>query len=105
MGVCVNGKADQAERPGERMGVGTVTKRGELATGSVAWNVVQFFRANPDEELLTDDIRAKWSESAARIPQLLAPSVSAGLLNRRQEPRDNGAGGVRFVYSAGPELR
>lgn len=87
-----------------------MTKRGGLATGSVAWNVVQFFRANPDEELLTGDICAKWASANASVPQLLEPSVKLGYLAKRVESRTGDSemrqpGGVRFVYSAGPALR
>lgn len=83
-----------------------MTKRGDLATGSVAWNVVQFFRANPDEELLTEDIRVKWAGPASRVPQLLENAVKAGLIaNELQPRRPKCGGGVQIVYFAGPALR
>lgn len=88
------------------MGVSEVTKRGELATGSVAWNVVQFFRANPDEELLTEDIRVKWASPTSRVPQLLDKAVNAGLVGVEEQPRrPNCGGGVQLVYFAGHALR
>ena len=83
-----------------------MTKRGELATGSVAWNVVQFFRANPDEELLTEDIRVKWAGPDSRVPQLLDKAVKAGFIASEMQPRrPKCGGGVQIVYFAGPELR
>ncbi len=72
-------------------------------TGSRQARVVEFFRAQPDEELLSNDIATKFGGHPHQVAVLLRPVMAAGLLSVRKERRDE-AGGVRFVYSAGPNL-
>jgi hypothetical protein len=79
-------------------------RRNDLVVGSLAWSVVEYFRANIDEELLTEDIAIRWDVPVnRRVPQTLQGAVACGLLACRQENRASG-GGYRNVYSAGPML-
>jgi len=50
--------------------------------GSLASQVIGFFRHNPDEELLLDDITDKFDATRGNIHTLLADAVKADLLAR-----------------------
>ena len=50
--------------------------------GSLASQVIGFFRHNPDEELLLDDITDKFDATRGNIHTLLADAVKADLLVR-----------------------
>lgn len=72
-------------------------------TGSRQARVVEWFKANPDEDLYSQDIAMKFGGHPHQVAVSLRPCVAAGLLAVRKEKRDE-AGGVKFVYSAGPAL-
>ena len=72
-------------------------------TGSRQARVVEWFRECPDEELYSQDIATKFGGHPYQVAARLRPCVAAGLLSVRKEKRDK-AGGVKFVYSAGPAL-
>jgi hypothetical protein len=83
-----------------------MTQRGTIVEGSTAWHVVEFFRRNPDEWLLTDDITLRWDLPAGfRVPQALRGAVGEGWLSVQRTNREPGSGGgYRCVYSAGPKI-
>ena len=57
--------------------------------------VMDYFKANPDEELLNDDVEAKFGKPLKRsIYEELRPAVKDGLLKTRKE-------GFSLVYSLG----
>ncbi len=66
--------------------------------GSLAAQVVYFFRANAGEELTLDDITAKFDASRGNIHTQLRPAVEVGLL-----ARDRNADG-EYVYQAGARI-
>jgi len=70
---------------------------------SVAWQVVEFFRRAPDDELWSSDVVLKFGGHPDQVAVTLRPAVKAGLLSVRQESRGE-LGGVRGVYTAGPAL-
>lgn len=66
---------------------------------SVAGRVVEFFVANPEEELTSTDIVEKFACPITNLPTQLAPAVRAGLL-----AKVGGAGGAPNTYRAGPRV-
>jgi hypothetical protein len=66
--------------------------------GSLAAQVVYFFRANAGEELTLDDITAKFDASRGNIHTQLRPAVEVGLLQR-----DRNADG-EYIYTAGARI-
>ncbi len=88
-------------------GGGMSTKRGHIFQGSLAWCVIEFFKRNPDDELATEDIHAKWDvPPSRRVPQALKGAVQGRWLSLRRESRGPGCGGgYRHVYGAGVKLR
>jgi hypothetical protein len=70
---------------------------------SVAWQVVEFFRRAPDDELWSSDVVLKFGGHPDQVAVTLRPAVKAGLLSVRHESRGE-TGGVRGVYTAGPAL-
>ena len=63
--------------------------------GSIAWQVIEFFTTNPDEELTTSDLEAKFGKAAVQFHSLLAYAVEAGALVRRTNGDDE------LVYAIG----
>ena len=62
--------------------------------------VVLYFGRNPDEELTSHDVLAKWGISDVRIVRnSLRYAVEQGVITRQWQP------GQLAVYSAGPVLR
>jgi hypothetical protein len=62
--------------------------------------VVLYFGRNPDEELTSHDVLAKWGISDVRIVRnSLRYAVRQGVITRHWQP------GQLAVYSAGPVLR
>lgn len=72
--------------------------------GSVADRVLAFFRANPDEELSSPDIAAKFGVNQDGVRVLLRSAIAAEYLAVRQAPNSIGRGTPMLVYSAGPRL-
>ena len=64
-------------------------------SGSVAFKVIEFFTTNPDEELSTDNLEAKFGKPAAQFHTHLALALQAGILKRRTNDDDE------LVYSLG----
>ena len=52
--------------------------------GSLASQVISFFRNNPDEELLLDDITDKFAATRGNVHTLLSDAVKAELLARER---------------------
>ena len=68
--------------------------------GSFASLVVDFFLANPEEELSPDDMVIKWpSVQRKNIRTLLSSAVEAKALIRTKSPDGD------FIYSPGPNLQ
>ena len=65
---------------------------------SVPDRVCRFFASNPDEQLDTHDIAAKFDSRSNNVHTQLALCVGAGLLTRE---RDDELG---YIYTAGPRL-
>lgn len=63
--------------------------------GSVAFKVIEFFTTNPDEELSTDNLEAKFSKPAAQFHSILGGALQAGVLKRHTNDDDE------LVYSLG----
>lgn len=63
--------------------------------GSLPGKMTGFFAANPDEELMLDDIVEKFDVTRNNIHTLLKPAVDAGLLARAKN--DDG----EHIYTAG----
>jgi hypothetical protein len=63
--------------------------------GSVAYRVIEFFTTNPDEELSTDNLEAKFGKPAAQFHSILATALTAGVLQRKTNDDDE------LVYSLG----
>lgn len=66
--------------------------------GSLAAQVVYFFRTNAGEELTLDDITAKFDASRGNIHTQLRPAVEVGLLQRNR----NADG--EYIYTAGARI-
>lgn len=64
-------------------------------SGSVAFKVIEFFTTNPDEELSTENLEAKFGKPAAQFHTHLAPALQSGVLKRRTNDDDE------LVYSLG----
>ena len=64
--------------------------------GSVAFRVLEFLCANPDESLSAADVAVKFDCTRNNVHTLLAPAVSAGSLIRRADPEDG-----ELVYRVG----
>ena len=64
--------------------------------GSVAFRVLEFLSANPDESLSADEVAIKFDCTRNNVHTLLAPAVSAGSLIRRQDLEDG-----ELVYRVG----
>jgi hypothetical protein len=72
----------------------------------VPMRVLLYFARNPDEELLSNDISAKWGGDLQQIAVRLSRFVELSWLEIvRTEPTSEVGGGVRNVYGAGPALR
>lgn len=68
--------------------------------GSFASLVVDFFIANPDEELTPHDMAIKWPTTPRKnIRTLLASAVQAQALIREKTLDDE------FIYKAGPNIK
>lgn len=65
---------------------------------SLASQCIAFFRANPDEHLLLDDITDKFGAVRGNIHTLLRPAVEAGMLLRGRD--DDG----EYIYQRGPAI-
>lgn len=68
-------------------------------TGSLAARVIEFFRANSDEELSNNDIAGKFDVPPTSVSALLQAAVTHALLTR-SKPVGSG-----LVYRAGPALK
>lgn len=64
--------------------------------GSVAFRVLEFLCANPDESLSAADVAVKFDCTRNNVHTLLAPAVSAGSLIRREDLEDG-----ELVYRVG----
>lgn len=64
--------------------------------GSVAFRVLEFLSANPDESLSADEVAIKFDCTRNNVHTLLAPAVSAGSLIRGQDLEDG-----ELVYRVG----
>ena len=64
--------------------------------GSVAFRVLEFLCANPDEWLSAADVAVKFDCTRNNVHTLLAPAVSAGSLIRREDLEDG-----ELVYRVG----
>ena len=64
--------------------------------GSVAYRVLEFLSANPDESLSAAEVAIKFDCTRNNVHTLLAPAVSAGSLNRKEDPEDG-----ELVYRIG----
>ena len=64
--------------------------------GSVALRVIEFLTANPDEQLSAADVAVKFDCTRVNVHTLLAQAVAAGLLVRKEDPKDG-----ELVYVAG----
>jgi hypothetical protein len=73
---------------------------GAGALGCVSVRAVLFFCENPDEELSTPDLGAKFGGCSKGNGQALKRAVHLGLLARSCAGR-----GCRATYTAGPKLR
>lgn len=72
-------------------------------TDSLPWQVVEFFRANPDEELTTQDIDSKFGQGRrSNAASVLTEAVANGLLAVRQGESSNKR--IVNTYTAGPRL-
>lgn len=61
---------------------------------------ILYFGRNPDEELTSHDVMAKWGlTNAASVRNSLRYAVSQGVISCEWKP------GQLAVYSAGPDLR
>ena len=60
--------------------------------------VIQFFSANPDEELTADDMVIKFGMQRNSVHTILRPATMAGLLSRRRDEFGD------HFYSLGPSL-
>jgi hypothetical protein len=76
-----------------------------MKPGSLPYQVVEFFRANPDEELTIDDIAIKFGLAGSRevVPRLTRP-VKSGHLQVLRTERPEYARRATNVYGAGPAL-
>lgn len=80
--------------------------------GSAAFKVIEFFTTNPDEELSTDKLEAKFGKPAAQFYSILAAALQAGVLKRHTNEEDelvyslgNGSAGVQSNPGRHPNLR
>ena len=64
--------------------------------GSVAFRVLEFLCANPDESLSAADVAVKFDCTRNNVHTLLAPAVGAGSLNRKEDLEDG-----ELVYRIG----
>lgn len=64
--------------------------------GSIAWRVIGFLTANPDESLTADDAGIKFECSSSAVHTSLGPAVLAGVLTRTEDP-----GSGELVYRRG----
>ena len=64
--------------------------------GSVAYRVLEFLSANPDESLSAAEVAIKFDCTRNNVHTLLAPAVSAGSLNRKEDLEDG-----ELVYRIG----
>lgn len=64
--------------------------------GSVAYRVLEFLSANPDESLSAAEVTIKFDCTRNNVHTLLAPAVSAGSLNRKEDLEDG-----ELVYRIG----
>lgn len=53
--------------------------------GSIAWRVIRFLAANPDESLTADDAGIKFECSTSAVHSSLGPAVLAGVLTRTED--------------------
>lgn len=75
-----------------------------MNVGSMPFRLCLFFVCQPDEELTTNDIAAKFGTSPKSIPRYLRPLVADGHLRTRRGRREGKVGQPPRIYSAGPEL-
>jgi hypothetical protein len=77
-----------------------------MKPGSLPHRVVEFFRANPEEELTIDDIAIKFGLAGSRevVPRLTRP-VQSGHLRVLRTERPEWASRSVNVYGAGPQLQ
>lgn len=66
---------------------------------SMSFRLCVYFARNPDEELSTQDIRAKFGIRGLRICEQLRKAVANRLLELAEE-----RAGKAYVYRAGPAL-
>lgn len=69
------------------------------ALSGTALLAVQFFKANPDEELTRSDASDKWALPVGALESVLQPAVSAGLITMAN------SGDLGRVWRAGPMLK
>jgi len=67
--------------------------------GSVAYRTIDFFRANPDEELSVDDIVEKFEPSTGNVSAFLAEPIKHGLIMRERDSSGE------YMFKAGPKLK
>lgn len=70
--------------------------------GSVAWNVIEFFRRRPDEELTTLDVVVKFNAREKSVRIALDPAIEAGLIKAwiGRSPSNK----PLIHYAAGPKI-
>ena len=71
-----------------------------MKASSIGLKVIGYFFRNPEEELSTADIRAKWDAPCETTH--LSAALKAGMLQVRLE--DNEDGDTERIYAAGPAL-
>ena len=72
--------------------------------GSLADRVLRFFAENPDEELTTLDIVAKFDAPPRSVRMLLLASINAEYLILGHVPPPRGRGSPMLIYKPGPRL-
>lgn len=65
---------------------------------SLAGKVITFFQNNPEEELYSTDVAAKWQVRSDNAARMLTPAIEAGFLTRTVD--DAG----RHFYTPGPNI-
>lgn len=70
--------------------------------GSIAWRVIRFLAANPDESLTADDAGIKFECASSAVHTSLGPAVLAGVLTRTE---DLGSGELVYRLGKGAPAR
>mgnify|MGYP003508504269 CR=1 FL=1 len=74
-------------------------------TSSLAFKVVLYFARNPDEELTSADIAAKFTDNSVKdVSGRLRKYRAGGILNCVESDQRTRTGARALTWSAGPEL-